>query len=149
MEAAPGELGPWAGTGPRWPGPLTIMKAEQKGWKAGFSPGPALQAQSPSSHRHCTLGRWLRGLAVSPGHEGIPGQHRTPAHVPAARGPLPTTHMGSENTKAKAPRSKCPSLCPKGSPCGDPRLEHNAPQSGAGTHSHSPQRHKPCLQSPY
>lgn len=157
METAPEKLGPWAGNRPQMVQPSRHHGAEQKGRRAGFSLGPALQAQSPSAHRHCTLGRWLGGLAVFSGHEGAPGQHRTPTHVPAVLVPSPTAHRSSENIKAKAPRSICPSVCcganidlwPKGSPWGDPWPEHSAAQSGAGMDSHSLQRHKPYLQSPY
>lgn len=73
--------------GPRWPSPLTIMKAEQKSWKAGFSLGPA-QAQSPSSlWSTAPEAVAQREVLVSPGHKGIPGQHRT-SHVPATPGAL-------------------------------------------------------------
>ena len=81
METAPEKLGLELETDPRWSTPLIITRV-------GFSLGPALQAQSPSPHRHRTLGRWLSGLTVFPGHEGVPGQHRTPAHVPAVPGAL-------------------------------------------------------------
>lgn len=127
MEAAPEKLGPWAGNRPRMVQPSRHHGAERKGRRVGFSLGPALQAQSPSAHRHCTPGRWLGGLAVFPGHEGAPGKHRTPTHMPAILVPSPTAHMSSENINAKAPRSICPSICrgkhrpvPKGQSLGGP-----------------------------
>ena len=121
----------------------------QEGW---LQPGSSTAGPEPLCPQALHAGAVARGVSCLSWSRGLLSQHRTPTHLPAVLVSSPTAHRSSENIKAKAPRSMCPSvccgantdLCPKGRPRAGTQCS-----SEWGGRTHTVQRHRPYLQPPY